>query len=183
MMARAARGVLLASLLLAGSAQPGVAQRPSGQRPSDEDRAALERRVRARFAEIIRERLDLSEEAAEELSRTLRTFAEDRRALHRDEAGLRRAVGAFLEAGGRDEARARSLIEAMSALREREAELFKREQEALLQLLTPSQVLRFHGVREELNQRVRRLRGGPSRPGEGRRRPGGSPRFDSTHLR
>ena len=162
-------------------AQDGVAQRRSGP-PQGADRAELERRVRARFAEIMRERLELSEEAAAELGRTLRSFEDERRALRREEEGLRGQVAAFMEGGVRDDARARDLIRTMMELRQREVELFSREQDALLQVLTPSQVLRFHGVREELNQRVRRLRGGPPRTGDGRRRPGGNQRSDDSHA-
>lgn len=157
---------------LGGSAAPAASQpRPA---PSAADRAELERRVRARFAEIIKTRLGLSDREADRLGEVMRSFEGDRRALRVEEATLRRNVEAFLRAGGDDDARATGLMRGMAELRAREAALFAREQEAMLQVLTPAQLLRFHAVREELAQRVQRVRGGRSGEPGARRRPGGA---------
>ena len=73
-------------------------------------------------------------------------------------------MATLLEGSPGDDARATELLRGLADLRVREARLFADEQERLLEVLTPSQILRFHAVREELNQRIRRLRGGG--PGE-----------------
>jgi hypothetical protein len=63
-------------------------------------------------------------------------------------------------------------MERMAELRLQEAELFRAEQEALLEVLTPTQVLGLQALRQELGQRIRALRGGPGGDERGRR-PGG----------
>jgi hypothetical protein len=56
----------------------------------------------------------------------------------------------------------------MWELRREEAELFREEQEALLDVLTPIQVLRLQELRQDLGQRIRALGGGRGgRPGSG----------------
>jgi hypothetical protein len=65
----------------------------------------------------------------------------------------------------------------MAAVREDEARLFRAEMDALLQVLTADQVRRFYGLRDDLMQRVRRVRqGAASLPI--RARPHGAGRVD-----
>jgi hypothetical protein len=59
-------------------------------------------------------------------------------------------------------------------LREEETRLFREEQEALAGVLTPQQLIRFIVMREELAERIQRIRSGGGSPGgPGRRPPGG----------
>lgn len=160
-----ARWVIVAMAALALVPADGWAQR--GPPRGGQERQELERRIRARFAEIVRERLQLTDEQAEGLGSVLRAFEDDRRELRRREMALRRRVQAFSGAQGEDAQAARAIMEEMAALRLEEAQLFQREQTALLEVLTPVQLVRFHAAREELSQRVRRLRGMSGR------RPGG----------
>ena len=80
---------------------------------------------------------------------------------------MRRRVEALMLEGGQDQSEAAELLERMSVLRIQEAELFQAEQEALLEILTPVQVLQYVSLREQLGQRIRRLRGQAGR-GDGR---------------
>ena len=172
-MTRPSRGIVraIASLVLAGAlAVPAEAQR--GQGPRMQNRAELESRIRARFEEMVRERLGLDEEQTLRLAEAVESFRPDRQALAREERVLRGRIETSLREGGTDDAEARELLERVRELRFEEARLFEREQERLLEVLTPSQVLAFHLMREEMGQRVRRLRGGPPGPGGG---PGGGP--------
>ncbi len=162
--------ILALGLLTFSVVAPDVAS-AQGRRGPDVDRAQLERQIRARFAGIIRERLGLDQDQADRLGEVLGSFEAPRRQLRRDEAALRHEVDDFLGRASQDQQQARALMDRMASLRVREADLFAREQEGLLQVLTPAQLLRFHTVRDELNQRVRRLRSGGD---ERRRRPGGS---------
>jgi Spy/CpxP family protein refolding chaperone len=80
--------------------------------------------------------------------------------------------------GGDDAAEARELLDRMQELREEETRLSEREQTQLLEFLTPGQVLRFQALREEMGQRIRRLRGGgPGGPGGSVGPSGGDPFF------
>ncbi|MEJ2202600.1 MAG: periplasmic heavy metal sensor [Gemmatimonadota bacterium] len=160
----------LAVLLAAGLGPSHIqGQRRPGMGPG-QNRADLERRIRARFGEMVRERLDLDDERAQRLNETVQSFQEDRSTLFREEQALRRRVEAVLLEGDPEAEEARGLVERMQELRLEEARLFQREQQALLEFLTPIQLLRLHALREQMGQRIRQLRGGP---GPGRRLEGG----------
>jgi Spy/CpxP family protein refolding chaperone len=151
-------GVLAVSLL---ALLPGatVAQQ-AGARPQ------LERQVWARFAEIIHERLGLSDEAQRELTEVLRIYREDREALALREAQLQRRVVAEGMLTARDvvpllsDEDAHEILAEMEAIRDEERRLVTAEQERLLELLTPSQLVQFYALREALNQRTAGLRQG-----------------------
>lgn len=159
--------------VLAGAAGEGVAQQRRGPGPRAGDRAQLEERVRARFGEMIRARLGLTEEESARLGDVMHSFMERRQGLFQEEQALRRRTEALLleeDASGEEAA---SVLSRMTALRMEEARLFQAEQEALLQVLTPLQLVRFHAMREQLSQRVQQLRGGDGPMVPGRGPPGG----------
>lgn len=166
------RASFLAMALSAAAAVPGLAQ----QRPPERrmDRMELERRVRARFGQMVKERLGLTDEQAARLAETVGSFRQDRQSLMREEQALQKRVEAALLEGGPTDDEARTLLDQMQKLQFDEAELFKNEQEKLLEVLTPSQLVRFHALREQMGRRIQQLRGGPGMPGmSGRRGPGG----------
>ena len=133
-----------------------------------QERAELERRVRQRFGQIIQERLGLTEETAQQLGQAMEAFQGDRTQLMREEQALRRRVEAVVLEGGVSEDESASLLGRLVELKETELDLFRSEQEALMQVLTPFQLLQFHQLREQLNDRVRAMGQQP-----GMRRPGG----------
>ncbi|MBM4185338.1 MAG: hypothetical protein FJ207_14170 [Gemmatimonadetes bacterium] len=150
--------LLLAASPLGASAQGGAQRRPSG------DRAQLEERVRAQMGRVMRERLGLTEEQATRLSEVTQEFEEERREIFALEQATRRRVQALLLEGGTDQDEARELIARMGELREREARLFRDEQDTLLDVLTPVQVLRLQELRQDLGQRIRALGGRDGQP-------------------
>ena len=158
-------GVLIASAFLPA----GLHAQAGGQgRRGGADRAQLEERVRAQMGRVMRERLGLDEEQAARLSEVTQDFDGQRRELFDLEQATRRRVQALLLEGGNDQGEASELITRMGELREREAELFRSEQEALLEVLTPVQVLRLQELRQDLGQRIRALGGRNGEPGGGR---------------
>ena len=132
------------------------------------DRARLEERVRAEMARVMRERLGLTEEQATRLAEVTQSYETRRRELFGLEQGTRRRVEALLLEGGRDQDEARELIQRMGELREQEARLFREEQDELLDVLTPVQVLRLQELRQDFGRRIRAL-GGPNREPGGNR--------------
>jgi len=164
-------GALLMTLAWPGSLE---AQRPEGRRGSGPDREQLEQRIRAQMGRMMRERLGLDEQQAVRLSEVVQEFDGQRRRLFTLEQATRRRVEALLLEGGDDRAEALSLIERMSELRLREAELFRAEQEALLEVLEPAQVLRLQELRQDLGRRIRSLRGGRGGDATPRRGAGGA---------
>lgn len=156
-LARAMAFALL-SLCLATSWAPAQQRLGPGQRT--QDRQQLERRVRARFAQSMHQRLGLSAEEAQRLDSTVESFMERRQKLVADEQALRGRMAAIAAEQEPSEAEARTVIARMQELREEEVRLFRAEHEALLRVLTPVQLVRFHAMREQLGQRIQQLRGG-----------------------
>ncbi len=136
-----------------------------GQRGGE--RAQLEQRIRARFGQIVRQRLGLSQEQARQLDRVVRGFHADRMRLAVDEATVREQVGKLLQQDEPSDSAARTLLDRMARLRERETHLAQQEEDSLLTVLSPAQVLRFNVLREEMGARIRRLRRGSGPMGRG----------------
>lgn len=136
------------------------------------NRQELEQRLRTQMTRIIQERLELTDEESERLSQVMEHFQEERRTLARSEQATRRRVEEVTAEEG-DDAEARELLDRLVELRAEESRLFQAEQEALLDVLTPTQVLRLHALREQMGRRIRALRG--RRPGgDAARRPPGA---------
>ncbi|MDA0329957.1 MAG: periplasmic heavy metal sensor [Gemmatimonadetes bacterium] len=149
-------------------AAPVDAQRgPEGRRGGGQDRAQLEQRMRAQIARVMKERLGLTDEQAVRLGEIDQEFGVRRRELARSEQAARRRVEALLIEESGDEVEAQELLERMVQLRIQEADIFREEQLALLEVLTPTQILEMQSLREQLGERIRALR---SR-GDDQRRP------------
>jgi Spy/CpxP family protein refolding chaperone len=125
------------------------------QRP----RRELEQRLEARFGEMVREELKLTREEFRELQDVMQSFREDRRALNRSQASLRHRLRDPGLGDVTDE-EAREILQEMIRLRAREVELYRMEQQRLLSVLSPSQLLRFYSLREALGRRLQQLRRG-----------------------
>jgi Spy/CpxP family protein refolding chaperone len=120
---------------------------------------------------MMQQRLGLSSEESARLDSTVEAFRERRQRLVADEQALRRRMEAIALEQEPTEAEARTLLARMQELRDQEVRLFQAEQQALMEVLTPVQLVRFHAMREQLGQRIQQLRGGMG-PGAGRP-PGG----------
>lgn len=150
---------------------PADAQRRRGDPP---DRAQMEQRMRAMMGRMMQERLGLTEEEEARLSEVVESFDDQRRELFTREIETRRRVEELVQGAG-DEAEARALLELQAQLRLEEAELFRAEQEALLEILSPAQVLELRDLREDLGRRIRALRGGGGPDGDRNRFRGPGP--------
>ena len=178
MSGRATLFMLATTLLVSAGSVTAQQRRPI--RPGN--RLQMEERVRQRFDDIVRTQLGLNGDQAERLTRVVQSFQAERQALLRRERELRRRVrqGAGGLAPGRggslmSEEQARAALREMTDLRRVETELQQQEMEQLLEVLTPGQLVRFYLLREEMADRLTRLRRppaggalgpfGPSRPG------------------
>ena len=171
---------LLVLLAVMGSASPIMAQRAPESRRGQQDRAELEQRFRAHMARMIQERLGLDDAGAEELGDLVRSFEVRRRELAREEMATRRRVEALVDEDSvdpGDAGEARKLVDRLVELRARESALFAEEQAALLDMLTPRQVLQLHELRSEIGRRIRALRNRGER--RGGRRGGGHEAFSA----
>lgn len=173
---------LLAILLLAGL--DGLSAQRPGRRPppgARDQRGRMEQRIQARFDDLVRDQLELSGQQGRQLGDVVEGFRQRREELALREGQSRRRLLRRGEAirQGREfsDQEASAALEAIVALREEETRLFREEQEALADVLTPQQLLSFVVMREDLAQRIRRIRsgegppGGPARRSPGRIRP------------
>ncbi len=156
---------LCAVLLMVGLPAQGQV-RPGG--PPSEARERLERQVRERFEALIQEELGIDAETSTRLRETVDGFSEDRAALSQRRTELRRRMRSSGSLFDAEEAE-RVLAEVVAVQRD-ELELLEREQTALLEILSPPQLVRFYTLRDRFGERVRNLRGRPgaaSRSGRG----------------
>ena len=144
--------VAAAGLLLGGV---GAAHAQATDAPPN--RAQLERRVRQVFLNRLRQELRLTPDEVEALQAVIRWSEAERQQIAADTRILGTRVTDFLRAGGMEQ-EARELLEIRVDLQAREAALFRAEQDRLLEVMSPPQVVRFYEIRDELNDRIRRLR-------------------------
>ena len=142
-------GVAAANIWIVGplAAQRGAEGRRDGERP---DRAQLEQRMRAQMARMMKERLGLTDAQGEQLSGVVQGFAARRGEMGRSEQATRRRIEALMLDGGTDEDEALELLVRMAELRAEEATLLADEQEALLEVISPIQLLQMQALREQL---------------------------------
>ncbi|MBT8337899.1 MAG: hypothetical protein KJO11_14935 [Gemmatimonadetes bacterium] len=161
--------VLMGALLLVGvdAFTPAGTAAQIRERPGSENRERLERQIRERFENLIQTELGIDEAVSAELRSTMESFTEERRALGQRQAEFRRRLrssGSLLDVDA-----AQEVLDELVAVQRAEGDLLAREQAALLQVLTPPQLVRFYTLREQFTERVRALRGGgpPGRRGGG----------------
>ena len=158
-------GLLMTALLTSG-AEGLAAQRRGNQQPGGGQRAEMARRIQARFDNLVREELELNDDQVEQLQGVVASFRQRRVEFSQRERGTRsRVIGLGVGGGERElsEREASEILQEMLALSGDEATLFREEQEAFLQILSPQQVVRFVVMRQQLGDRIRNLRGGVGR--------------------
>ncbi len=157
---------LLATALLTGSAEELVAQRRGGGQ-----RAEMELRIQARFDNLVREELQLGDDQMRRLQEAVGDFNSQRLEFAQRERGARARVGRLGgPGGGREltEEEASQILAEMLELSDQEATLFREEQEALLQILSPQEAVRYIMMRQRLGDQIRGVRGrGGGGPGSG----------------
>ncbi len=166
-------GVLVAVLVTFGSQGLEAQQRPrDGQPPGEGRRARMEQMIRGRFDAMVRQQLGLGDEESQRLQDVLDGYRAQRRDFMQLEQSTRRQLMTLGAEGEITDEQASEALQDMLELREDEVRLFREEQEALVGVLTPRQLLRFVVMREQLNQRIQSIRGGGGRgmgPPAGRR--------------
>ena len=164
-------GLLIAAPLM-GGAEDLVAQRRGG----GGQRAEMELRIQARFDNLVREELGLSEDQTRQFQEVVEDFRSRRLEFSQSERNSRARVGRLGARGGQEltEQEASEILSEMLELSGAEATLFREEQEAFLRVLSAPQVVRFIVLRQQLGDRIRSLRGGggPGRGRQGGRGPG-----------
>ncbi len=167
-MIRNATGIILAGILFLAPMGVNAQIRPGGPPPGGQQsqRQQLERRFMQGLARMIQEQLALSSEEMAALQETMQSFREDRQTLAMEQAALRHQLrNPALRQITDDEAR--EILSGLVRAQEEELALYKKEQEALLNVLSPGQLVQFYRIRDEWGQRIQQMRQ--------RRGPGGPP--------
>ena len=142
-------GVL--TLLMALAVAPLHSQEPSAGRPRLEE---LRRRVRERFAERVRQDLNLTNDQMRQLRGTVGKFGIRRRDLESRQRTLREALAGQLRPGlGASPDSVARLTDELMGLRVHYAESFRDEQAELARYLDPVQRARILVLRERLLER------------------------------
>lgn len=148
-------GLLALGALLALPAAAEAQQ----QRGSRGNRAQMEEQLRERFEAIIVRELGLDEATGEQLGALVEEFREPRRELGERQRMLQRRMAGTGALLSEDEAAA--VLQELVEVKEEEVRLLAQEQAALLEILTPPQVVRLYTLREQFAQRIRQLRERP----------------------
>lgn len=161
-------GMLTLAVLAVGST-PLVAQQGPPSRGSM-DRAQIESRIMTQFRTLVQNELGIDSVTTDALFGVVEAMHADRRALHIREMELERRLsgtGVYLS-----EQQSIEALEEFLAIKREELSLLEAEHERLEAVLDPGQLLRFYTLREQMGERIRRLRGGERGP---RGAPSGQP--------
>ena len=168
-MIRYLTGLFLAGMLVLGPAAAEAQVRPGGPPRQAPQRQELERRLMQGLSRLMQEQLGLSQEELNALQRTMQSFRENRMALAMEQASLRhRLRDPALAEMSQEEAR--EILAGMVRVQEEELALYRKEQGALLEVLSPQELVQFYRIRDEWGQEIQRMRqrrgpGGGGMPG------------------
>jgi hypothetical protein len=133
-----------------------------------EARQQMMLRIQREFERQMAQEVELTPEQMDQVRGILARHMTARGEIMRERHQIRVALFE-LERSQAGEARARELLDRSRALRARELDLQRTEEEALLEVMSPTQVMRLHRFREGWAERIQRLEA------EGRMRRGGGP--------
>lgn len=152
------------ALLLLGSvlilpASPAAGQ--SGAPPTSDQmtREEMQATIHAQFQRELERELGLNQTTMDAIFGIMADMGERRRDLWHRNRSLRNMTREFQESGG-DEALARRILSETRAIRSQEALLEADEESQLLQIMSPAEVLRFQALRDDFNERIRRMHRG-----------------------
>ncbi len=148
---------------------------PESARPN---RAALEAQVRQRFAQMLRNRLGLTDAQMQKVAEINARYGERRRTLLEQERDIRMSLREEIVAADTSrQNQVADLLDRMIKAQRQRIDVMEAEQRELAGVMTPLQRAQYIGLEEQIRQRVEGIRGqggrlGPGRPGAN---PGGPP--------
>lgn len=152
--------------VLAQQTRPGT-----GQGTASETRQQMMVRIQRDYERRLSRELGLSSDEMAAVQAIMSEFRSTRGEMMRERFQLRQDLDRHVASGGSN-AEARRLLDRSRALRAREVDVQRLEEDRLLDVLSVSQLLRFNRMREDFSESIRRMeaqagprRGGP--PGGG----------------
>ena len=145
--------VLVAVAALAGRA---VAQDDGDDSP---EAVRMRQQIETRFGAQVQEMLGLTDQQATQLRATLGTYAPKRRAMEREERGIKRALQAQLRPGiAANSDSVGRLVDRLLDLKVQYVKSFVEEDKEMAKYLTPVQRAQFLVMRERLMARIEEIR-------------------------
>jgi periplasmic protein CpxP/Spy len=142
----------------AASAESAGARGAPGQSPQ---RQALEKMVRQRWQQVVRDRLQLNDAQAARLAETTRHFSKERTQLNQEERGIRQEMrGQLTGAAPADDHRLAMLLDSLLDIQRQRLEIVRSEQHELALFMTPLQRVRYLALQEQLRKRMEEIRQG-----------------------
>jgi Spy/CpxP family protein refolding chaperone len=150
--------VVLGAMLSVSTLQAQGAASASGSRNHPAHRAQLEQRFHEKSFQIVRKKLDLSDQQMRQLRTVNDRIAPRRRDLGRQAAEVQRSLRVEVAKGASaDQKKVAQLMDKATALREQQAALNQQEQKELSGFLTPVQRAKYVAIQSELRQRIQHL--------------------------
>ncbi len=146
------------------------AQQPAAPVPQP-TRPMLEQQLRARMAQVIKTRLNLTDQQMTQLQSVNQKYAPQISRLATQERETRQHLRGQIMSGTPDQAQVGQLLDTVLRLQKERVTLLESEQHDLAAFLTPVQRAEYMGLQAELRRRAERLRRQPMRnPGDMRDR-------------
>jgi Spy/CpxP family protein refolding chaperone len=178
---RAALGIAVTCVAVAGSSGVAMAQKPTpkapvplaqpgksnkadspAQRPR---RAQLEKQYRERGEQIVRKKLGLSNDQVTKLRAVDQRYAGRRRDLVNQETTARAALREEIARGSSaNQTKVSQLMQQANALQRQRFELAETERRELAKFLTPVQQAQYQGLQAQIRQKIREMRGEEGKP-------------------
>lgn len=138
------------------SAAPDTAAAAGRETPQ---RRQLEQQLRLRLGQVVRRRLQLTDEQYAQLQAVNRKYEAPRRDLNQRERYLRLSLRAELQLGDKaDQSKVAAYLDAMSDVQQSRLQLFRQEQKDLAGFLNPVQRAKYAALEEQLRKRVTQMR-------------------------
>jgi len=150
----------------------GAQERQPGQQGQQGQQGArrqmLEQRLRERTGDLVRRRLQLTDDQMAKLQTTNRQFEQQRMSLIGKERDVRQELRRQLTSGTADQNRVGVLLDQAMQLERQRLDVMQSEQRELAKFLTPVQRAKLFGLQNELRRRAQELRNGQmQRKGQG----------------
>lgn len=153
--AGAVASLLLTAVILIPAA-PALAQSAPTSGADQMTREEMQAAIHAQFEREMVQKMGLDRQTMGAIRNVMTSMVERRRELYQRRRALRTLSREFHESNG-DEAMARRILSETRAIRSQEALLEAEEESQLLQIMSPAEVLRFQALRDDFNERIRRM--------------------------
>jgi len=146
-----------AASVAGGQVAPGAP--PAAATPPNARRQELEQQLRQRTGQLVKQRLELTDDQMSKLQATNRQFEQQRADLLKREKETRQELRAQLTSGDTaNQARVSQLLDQQLQLQRQRIDLIQNEQRELGKFLTPVQRAKYFGLQNEIRRRAQALR-------------------------